>query len=133
MTVRTPFLMIFAALAACASPVQGEWELEVVDADDCEMVVALDRQGDDVEGDAELDCLLYEAYYDEWVAVRYDDDDGEVEGELDGDDVELDVEFADSHIAFTLEGDIDGDEMSGDVLIDGEFWAEFEGRREGGL
>jgi hypothetical protein len=118
---------------AVLTPMQGDWEVELTDADDCTVALELEQTGDEVEGEADLTCRIYITSGGETYTYDMEEDGIEVVGEFDrdGNEFTLELEFYDSFfeadIEIVLEGELDEDELEGDAEINGEDWGEFEG------
>jgi len=124
-------------LVACdqfAQPdITGDWEIELTDADHCLITMELEQDGDELEGEADVECRIFFTYDGESYYYDVDARGVDLEGELDLDrmDFEIDLEFYDDffdeNIEITLEGEVDGDQMEGDAEVFGDDWGEFEG------
>ncbi len=136
---RFPTLFALCALTLAAGcqilgpNMTGDWDIDVVDADDCTMELELEQEGDDLEGEADIECRLFftvsgESYYYDLSARGVD-----VDGDIDGDEFELEIEFYDDFfeddVEMVLFGELDGDDIDGDIELFGDDWGEFEGRR----
>jgi len=109
----------------------GEWDLEVPDADLCSFEFDLEQDDDELDGDGEVDCRVWftvegEAYY-----YDFQSDDAEVEGEIDDDEIVLEISFYDSFfeadIEWVIEGEIDDDEFEGELFYFDSFFGDIEG------
>jgi hypothetical protein len=111
----------------------GTWDVEVVDADDCTVELELEQHGDEISGEADLFCRVYFSYYGETFYYDYDEGHVDVEGDIDGDEFELILEFWDDVFEYDAEvvltGTLDGDEIEGEVELDGDEFGDFEGDR----
>jgi hypothetical protein len=130
-------LLLCPLLVACdplfGSRLEGRWDIELTDFDDCGGELDLEQDGRDVFGDADVFCRVYfevdgELYYYDFEESRAD-----VEGRRDGSDFDLTITFWDDFFEYevevVLEGTVDGDRMDGDAEIDGDDAGEFEGDR----
>jgi hypothetical protein len=124
-----------ATLTACDDlPMTGEWEVELPDAEACTIELEIFQDEDDLEGVAELDCTIYVETGNEIFepyTLRFDD--LEVDGEIDGEDFEIEIEFDAAilgRLEFVLSGEVDGDELEGEVELNGLYFGEFEGERD---
>jgi hypothetical protein len=126
-------LMLLTGCTLFQKPARGDWELEVEEADACGMEISLEQDGEDLFGDADVDCRIYFSYdgqnyyYDvvargESVEGSYDFDDGEVELELSFHDDGLDVD-----IELVLEGELDEGEFEGELYMNDEFFGDVIG------
>jgi hypothetical protein len=133
-------------LVACDqlnSKFEGEWEIEMVDADHCEITLDLEQTDEELEGEADIECTVYwyDSYFGEYYPFDLEVDGIDVEGEIDDDgefDIELDkftVTFYDGYwdsywdatYEVVLEGEVDDGDIDGDVEVNGEDWGEIEG------
>ena len=125
-------------LVACDLPsklidITGDWKLELTDAEACLIELEVEQDGDKLEGDALVECRVYFWIGDEQYYYDLEEDRVELDGEIDLDDgeFEIDLEFYDDYfemnIEIVLEGEVDGDEMDGDVEILGDDWGSFKG------
>lgn len=110
----------------------GDWSVEVLDADDCTADLEIEQKGDELSGEADLFCRLFfqvegETYYYDLEARGVD-----LEGDIDGDEFELRFEFRDElydKVEVVLIGELDGDDIEGEVEINGDYFGDFEGER----
>lgn len=113
--------------------IDGKWEIDFIDADDCQVDIDIEQDGEDLEGEADVYCVLYYDYYGELWTYVMEYDGADVEGEVDGEDFEIEIEFYDEVIGETVDlvlfGEFDDDEMEGDALLFGSDLGEFEGDR----
>jgi hypothetical protein len=120
--------------SALFHPMEGDWELEVVDADDCTMELEIEQDGDELDGEAEVHCVLFFDVGGELWYYEMESDDADLTGDVDGDRFELVVSFYDDfyeeEIEIVLDGQRDGDDLEGDIEVDGEDYGDFEGSRD---
>ena len=113
--------------------ITGVWELELVDADHCLVSLDLEQDGEDIYGEADLECTLYFSIDGESYTYEMEADGAKLEGTFDFDRQEFEVEFEfyddlfEQDIEIALEGEVFVDEMEGEVTLGGEDWGEFEG------
>ena len=113
--------------------ITGDWELELTDAEHCLITLEIEQDGDDLDGEADVECRIFFNYDGEYYYYDMEVRGADLEGDIDLDrmDFEIEIEFYDSffeeNIKVVLEGDIDEDEMKGDAEVFGEDWGEFEG------
>ncbi len=109
----------------------GEWDLEVPDADSCSFELDLEQDDDELEGESEVDCRVWFNLDDGSYYYDFQVDDAEVEGEIDDGEVELAISFYDSffetEIEWVIEGEIDGDEFEGELFLFDDFFGDIEG------
>jgi len=118
---------------ASGSHLDGKWEIELVDADDCQIDLDIEQDGDDLEGEADINCVLFYEYYGEVWSYEMEHDGVDLTGEVDGEDFEIELEFYDEYfdedLEFVLVGEVEDDEMDGDAELSGTDFGEFEGSR----
>jgi hypothetical protein len=112
---------------------EGRWDVELTDLDDCTAEIDLVQDGDDLSGDADVFCRVYFEYSGELFYYDFEESKADVEGSRDGADFELEITFYDDFFEYevevVLEGTLDGDRIEGDAEIDGDDAGEFEGER----
>ncbi len=102
--------MLFVILLFACTTATGTWEGKCTyDSQSINVELDLDEEGGVVSGDAKFSSNG-ETY------------DGDVEGERDEEDVELDIEVSSggTSVVSTFEGEIDGDDLDGNLGIESE-------------
>jgi hypothetical protein len=122
------------ALMGCGllgSPMQGDWAVELVDADQCTVDMEVEQSGSDLDGEADVNCRLFFSYGGESYYYDMEARGAELSGDFDGGDFEITIEFYDEFyeddIEITLEGEVDGEDIDGDVEVNGDDFGDFEG------
>ena len=129
-------LLFLAGCDALGPGLNGDWDLEVVNADDCSMTLELEQAGEDIDGDADVDCMLFFNIYGEVFSFTLEAKGADVKGDIDKKDGEFDLEvsfydsFFEDEIVIELSGEMDGDDIEGDIVVDGADFGEFEGSRD---
>ena len=117
-------------LGGCVPTLGGAWNIDMDDADDCSMELEVEQVGDDVDGEADVDCLVY---LDGGNAHRMEEAHADVDGDRDGDDFVLRVSFFEDGIGdieFELDGGFDAiDTLEGDAELNGADFGDFSGER----
>ncbi len=130
----TALVLLVGGCDLIGPKMQGDWEVEVVDADDCTLDLEIDQKGKDLEGEADVKCNIYFSFYGEVYNYEMDHDNVDIEGEIDGDKFEIVLEFYDDFyeddIEVVLTGEVDGEDIEGEVEVDGDELGDFEGSRD---
>jgi len=136
-TIYTSLLLLLVSGCGTLGPgLSGDWEVEVVEAESCTMEMELDQSGEDIEGEADLDCTIFYTFYGENFWYQMEASNADVEGEIDRSDgdFELEVNFYDTfyeeEIVIELSGELDGDDIEGEVILFDSDWGDFEGSRD---
>ena len=125
--------VILGLFVGCTSPLQGEWEIEATDADDCTFDANISAEGDELYGDVDVACRLFFYIGSDLYYYDLDESRADLEGRtFSGDDFEFEVSFydqtlQDDKIVFEFEGRLYDDIMEGDISLDGSDFGEFEG------
>lgn len=128
-------LVLVSGLGACNAlgpRMTGDWEVEVEDADDCTADLEVKQKKGELSGEADLACRLYFTVDGEVFYYDLEADGEDLEGEIDGTEFEIAVEFEDEvlgEIELVLIGELDGDDIEGEVEINGEYFGDFKGSR----
>ncbi len=132
-------LLALAALTGCDlldGKMSGDWDLEAVDADDCTMTMEIDQSGDELEGESDVDCLLFLTIGDDFFTYDMEASNADVEGDIDRDDGDFEIEvsfyddFFEGEIVIELSGEVDGDDIEGEIIVDGDDFGDFEGEKD---
>jgi len=124
---------LFLSGCALRAPAAGDWELEVEDADMCEIEMELEQDGEDVFGDADVNCRIFFNYGGEVYYYDLEARGADVEGEFDFNDSEitLEISFYDNYLEDTIEleieGEIEEDEFDGELWINGDRFGDIQG------
>ena len=125
--------VLFGLFVGCTSPLQGEWEIEATDADDCAFDADISAEGDELYGDVDVECRLFFYIGSELYYYDVDESRADLEGRtFSADEFEFEVSFYDlslqeDKIVFEFEGRLYDDIMEGDITLAGSDFGEFEG------
>jgi len=112
----------------------GTWELEVEDAEMCELELELEQDGEDLEGEADLLCRLYFSYDGETFYYDLQTNGADVEGSYEDGEVELEASFYDegfdAEIRLEIEGELEDGEFEGELMLDGDYFGDLSGEVE---
>jgi len=118
-------LLASFGLVGCAllQPMEGDWTMEVEDFDQCELELSIEQDGDELSGEAEIDCVIYTSFYGETYTLNYVGE-GDLEGSEEGGEVEIEIEFEDVNEEWSfdsiIEGEVEEGEFEGEIYSDDE-------------
>lgn len=121
------------ALAGCDlfAPAAGSWELEVDDAERCTVDMEIEQSGEDLVGEADIDCRIYFSINGESYYYDLEERNVDVEGEYDGGEIELEMsffdDFLDSSMEIVIEGELEEGEFEGELILDGDEFGDISG------